>query len=417
VLGGPYTNATDLRAAVFSPDGKKLAVAGGGSVRFWSLPECRVITNLVVGVELPATLQFSPDGRYFVTVPWGGEARLWDAAAYKEIPIFDGETDHAGGPCAGFSPDSRILAVGTTRVKLWDVRSRELLSILEGHKGSIMCLRFSPDGKTLATGSMDHSVKLWSLTTGQELATLPGHSGAVSGLAFSSDGNLLASSSEDNTIRLWRAASQAEVPRWREEASTLSPVAQQRQRPVAVERERAARARDPGAVRQWLVLMPIVLTNKDGATALLEEQVAQESQLRPRTGERVKVGQTELAWRAVQLEDYLINFNVISGTGNQWSVAYAVCYLESDRNQTNLAMRVLTDDHGKIYLNGQEIYRVINPTSFERDRDLVEGVNLKAGLNVLLFKVVNDQGAWQGSVRFTDAEGQPVKGIHVKLSP
>jgi hypothetical protein len=342
---------------------------------------------------------------------------LWDALTYAEIPIFDDDRNRGGGPNAAFSPDSRVLAVGSTRVRLWDVKSRQLLAIMEGHKGDIMCLRFSPDGKTLATGSKDHAVKLWSLATGQEVATLQGHSGAVSGLAFSADGNLLASCGEDNTIRLWRAASQTEVPRWRKEASALSPVAQQRQRAAAAERERADLARDPGAIKQWLVLMPIALPHKDGASALLEEQVPQENQLRPWAGERVKVGQTELAWRAVQLRDYRIQFEAILGTGSEWSVAYAVCYIESDRIQTNLTMRAFADDHGRIYLNGQEVYRVTDPASVEPDRDLVEGVTLNAGVNVLVFKVVNDRGVWQGSVRFTDAEGQPVKGIRARLTP
>ena len=42
-------------------------------------------------------------------------------------------------------------------------------------------------------------------------------------------------------------------------------------------------------------------------------------------------------------------------------------------------------------------------------------VELKAGLNVLVFKVVNEAAVWQGSVRFTDAAGQPVRGIQVGL--
>ena len=49
--------------------------------------------------------------------------------------------------------------------------------------------------------------------------------------------------------------------------------------------------------------------------------------------------------------------------------------------------------------------------------DKIKGVDLKAGLNVLVFKVVNATAYWLGSVRFTDAAGQPVRGISVTLDP
>jgi hypothetical protein len=44
-------------------------------------------------------------------------------------------------------------------------------------------------------------------------------------------------------------------------------------------------------------------------------------------------------------------------------------------------------------------------------------VSLKAGLNVLVFKVVNELGPWQGSIRITAAAGQPLEGIRVTLDP
>jgi hypothetical protein len=45
------------------------------------------------------------------------------------------------------------------------------------------------------------------------------------------------------------------------------------------------------------------------------------------------------------------------------------------------------------------------------------GVRLKAGYNVLVFKVANEEGGWFGSVHFTDAAGRPLKGISVTLTP
>ena len=54
-------------------------------------------------------------------------------------------------------------------------------------------LAFAPDGRTLATASIDKTVRLWSVNGGQELLVLDGHTGPVRALAFSPDGRILAS--------------------------------------------------------------------------------------------------------------------------------------------------------------------------------------------------------------------------------
>jgi WD40 repeat protein len=64
------------------------------------------------------------------------------------------------------------------------------------HDGGVASLAFSPDGKTLVTGSLDKTVKLWD-------AALKGHTNYVQAVAFSPDGKLLASAGEDKAVRLW----------------------------------------------------------------------------------------------------------------------------------------------------------------------------------------------------------------------
>lgn len=77
---------------------------------------------------------------------------------------------------------------------------------LRGHALNIWDIRFSPDGKRLASGSFDHMVKLWDVENGRLLKTLVGHEQAVVGVDYSPDGKLLATGADDSTARFWRAS-------------------------------------------------------------------------------------------------------------------------------------------------------------------------------------------------------------------
>src|SRR5205823_15056177 len=78
------------------------------------------------------------------------------------------------------------------------------IAVLSGHTGQVVSVAFSSDGKTLATGSFDHTVQLWDVETGHQIGEpLSSQNGDTESMAFSRDGKTLATGSAAGTVRLW----------------------------------------------------------------------------------------------------------------------------------------------------------------------------------------------------------------------
>ena len=93
-----------------------------------------------------------------------------------------------------------MLATGTDfedAIRLWDTKAGTYRLTFTGHTDWIRSMVFSPDGKTLASGSADNTVRLWDIITGKNRGILTGHTGAVTGVAFNPDGRTLVSGSYD----------------------------------------------------------------------------------------------------------------------------------------------------------------------------------------------------------------------------
>ncbi|CAE7073922.1 unnamed protein product [Rhizoctonia solani] len=74
----------------------------------------------------------------------------------------------------------------------------------EGHTDTINSVTFSPDGKSVVSGSDDNTVRMWNANSSSPIGEpLEGHSSYVQSVSYSPLGNLIASGSWDNTIRLW----------------------------------------------------------------------------------------------------------------------------------------------------------------------------------------------------------------------
>jgi RNA polymerase sigma factor (sigma-70 family) len=165
------------------------------------------------------TVAFAPDGKSFVSTGGDHLARRWEVPTGREIATYGQQIDrdkpyemtrwmHA----VAFAPDGKTLATGdhaegwqVHTIRIWDAAAAKQLRTLEGHTNGVLCLAYSPDGKTLASCSVDETVRLWDPDKGTELRTLAGHTGRVNWVAWSRDGKRLASAGADGTVRLWDA--------------------------------------------------------------------------------------------------------------------------------------------------------------------------------------------------------------------
>ena len=89
-------------------------------------------------------------------------------------------------------------------LKLWDVATGGEVCTFRGHTDAIASVAFSPDGKRLATASVDKTVRVWEVATGNEVLSLKRYTDTVHSVAFSPDGKRLAAGGHDKMLKVWK---------------------------------------------------------------------------------------------------------------------------------------------------------------------------------------------------------------------
>jgi WD40 repeat protein len=218
-------DSRDGESGVFSialsPDGKR--VVGGsmdGTVRLWDIDTCKVITKWIGHTNEVVSVCWSQDNRRVLSGSKDGTVRQWDVEGETrdvksgETILASIKTGHEEVRAVVYSPDMTLIATaGRDRpwdkvsnecsIQIWDAKTGKLVATLKGHTKQVGCLAWTKDGKTLISGSWDHSIRTWNTTKWEQVAILDEHTSLVLALAISPNDRILASTSSDNTTRLW----------------------------------------------------------------------------------------------------------------------------------------------------------------------------------------------------------------------
>ena len=199
-----------INSVCYSSDGKFI-VSGGAdtAIKLWDAVTGEELKNFAKQSGPVESAAFSRDGQQVIGLS-GDTVTFWDSQSGQQLRVFGKSGSLLES--VSMSPDGTRVACGDSEgtVKIWDTENGAELKSL--NFGDAACrAAFAPDGQRLVV-CFDKSIKVLDLSNSSEIepiqsTTLRGHRGDVVEVAFSSDGKLIVSASDDKSLILWDANS------------------------------------------------------------------------------------------------------------------------------------------------------------------------------------------------------------------
>lgn len=196
----------------FSADGRRILAMSKRVTRVWDLANA-ALAGPLLRVPQPHGLGFSTGGRQLTTADPDASVRAWNIADGEELPLSALEPGsplttlaYTRRPASLPHPDGKRELVLADGARIRDIRTGELLTPPLQHREEVVTAALSPNGKLVATASMDRTARVWDIDTGMPVTPPLRSPATVYQALFSGDSRQLGIISGAGAVEVWRLA-------------------------------------------------------------------------------------------------------------------------------------------------------------------------------------------------------------------